>query len=371
MSKRFDILDILKGFALLCIFILHFNQQFEIENNYVYQSNVLNSINVFLKSFVEKILSGNVYLIFSLIFGINLNYGLKNKSSKSFVFRLILIFLIGFIHSLFYNGDILIYYSILGILLLLINNLNIKYIYIILGISLLKIPLIIQMIACLDANHQFINGYDLSLLKQANETYTSKGILDVFKFNAFEGKYLSFKHYVLTDRLGSIFTFFLLGLIVYKKDLLAKIETNLHLVKKYVFIVLGILIAILLVDKISFTSNFNLALAIKVYLISLQSIFSSLFFTLVITYLYYKKVNFTFLKFYGSSSLTIYLTQSLIGVFLYYNFGLDLGNKIGLLHGIGLMIVSIIIQTLFLKVWYLKFKKGPFELMLFNLSKMV
>ena len=69
--------------------------------------------------------------------------------------------------------------------------------------------------------------------------------------------------------------------------------------------------------------------------------------------------------------MTIYLTQSLIGVFLFYNFGMDLGNKVGLLHGIGLMIASILSQILFLKVWYSKFEKGPFEMMLFNLSKMV
>lgn len=371
MSKRFEILDILKGFALLCIFILHIDQQFEIENEYVYQSNFLNTINIFLNNFVEKVLSGNVYLIFSLIFGINLNYGLKNKSNTSFLFRLFLIFGIGFIHSMFYNGDILMYYSILGVALLCINNLSLKYIYIILGISLLKIPLILQMIASLDANHQFISPLDFSLLEKAHEIYTSKGILDVFKFNAYNGKYLSVKHYVLTDRLGSIFTFFLLGLIVYKRNLLSQIESNLPTVKKYAIISLIGLVVVLLIGKISFTSNFNLALAIKIYLISLQSIVSSLLFTLVITYLYYKKFNFSFLKFYGTSSLTIYLTQSLIGVFLFYNFGLDLGNKIGLLHGLGLMILSVSLQIVFLKIWNTKFSKGPFELALFKLSKLV
>jgi uncharacterized membrane protein YeiB len=50
---------------------------------------------------------------------------------------------------------------------------------------------------------------------------------------------------------------------------------------------------------------------------------------------------------------------------------MDLGNKVGLLHGIGLMIASILSQILFLKVWCSKFEKGPFEMILFNLSKMV
>jgi uncharacterized protein len=371
MNKRYEILDILKGFALLCIFILHFNQQFEIENNYVYQSDMLNSISNFLKSGIEKILSGNVYLIFSLIFGINLNYGLKNKTSKSFLFRLFLILIIGYIHSLFYNGDILIYYGLLGLILLFINNLSLKYIYLILGISLLKMPLVIQIIASFDSTYEFFSSYDVTLLQKAHETYTNKGILDVFYFNAIEGKYLAIKHYLLTDRIGSIFAFFLMGLIVYKKNLLSKIETNLPIIKKYIFIIFIILVVILLLSKISFSSNFKLALAIKIYLISLQSIASSILFTLMITYLYYKNVKFNFLKFYGSSSLTIYLTQSLIGVFLFYNFGMDLGNKIGLLHGIGLMIASILSQILFLKFWCSKFEKGPFEMILFNLSKMV
>lgn len=371
MTKRYEILDVLKGFALIGIFILHFNQQFEIENNYSYPSELLNNINTFFKNFVKSILSGNVYLIFSLIFGINLNFGLKNKSSKSFLFRLFIIFVIGFIHSLFYNGDILIYYSFLGIILLLINKLNIKYIYIILAISILKIPLIIQMIASLHPNHQFISPDDVNLLHQANETYTTRGILDVFRFNAFEGKYLSFKHYVLTDRLGSIFTFFLLGLIIYKKNLLSKIETNLKQIKKYTIITFFALVVVFLIDRISFTSNFNLALAIKVYLVSLQSIFSSILFTLILTLLYYKNYNLNFFKNYGKSSLTIYVTQSLIGVTLFYNFGFNLGNKIGLLHGIGLMIIAVLSQIYFMKIWMKKFDRGPLELLLFNLSKMV
>lgn len=371
MTKRYEILDVLKGFALVGIFILHFNQQFEIENNYSYPSETINNINTFFKKFAETILSGNVYLIFSLIFGINLNFGLKNKSIKSFLFRLFIIFVIGFTHSLFYNGDILIYYSFLGVILLLINKLDVKYIYLISIISLLKIPLIIQMFAALDVNYQFISPNDLNLLHQANETYTTKGFFDVFQFNATEGKYLSLKHYILTDRLESIFTFFLLGLIIYKKNLLSKIETNLDKVKKYSILTLIALVVVFLIDKISFTSNFNLALAIKVYLISLQSIFSSLLFTLILTLLYYKNYNLNFFNNYGKSSLTIYVTQSLIGVTLFYNFGFDLGNKIGLLHGIGLMIVSILIQIYFLKIWMKKFNRGPFELLLFNVCKLV
>lgn len=371
MGKRFEILDILKGFALICIFVLHINQQFEIENSYVYQSDFLNTINKFLKGFVEKVLAGNVYLIFSLIFGINLNFGLKNKSNRSFLFRLFLIFVFGYVHSLFYNGDILMYYSVLGIVLLLINNLSLKYIYIILGISLLKIQLILQMIASANSNFQFFSTYELLLFRNAIETYSSKGILDVFQFNAFYGKLISFKYYFMTDRLGSIFSFFLLGLIVYKKNILSKIEENLPEIKKYIFLLIIALIIILLIRKISFTSNFILALAIDIYLKSIQSIIISLLFTLVITYAYYKKINFNFFTTYGSSSLTIYITQSLIGVFVFYNFGLDLGNKIGLLHGIGIMIIAILLQIQFLKIWNSKFSKGPFELVLFKLSKLV
>lgn len=371
MSKRFEILDVLKGFSLLCIFVLHFNQQFEVENSYVYPSEFLNKINIFLKSLVEKVLSGNVYLIFSLIFGINLNFGLKNKSNAAFLFRLVLIFGFGFLHSLFYNGDILMFYSILGVALLFINQLSLQYIYIILGISLLKMPLILQMIATLNPDFQFFSAIDLNLAKQAQQTYTSKGILDVFQFNASEGKCIPLKYYVISDRIGSIFTFFLLGLIVYKKNLLTKIEENLPLIKKYMVITVIGLIALFFINKISFTSNFNLAIAINLYLNSLQSILTSLLFTFVITYLYYKKYNFNFLKNYGTSSLTIYITQSLIGVFVFYHFGLDLGNKIGLLHGLAIMIIAVIIQMYFLKIWHLKYTKGPLELVMFNLCKLV
>lgn len=363
MTKRFEILDVLKGFSLTAILILHFLQQFEIENNYTFSLESINVLERSLKKVFTTIFSGNVYLIFSFIFGINLNFGLKNKTSNQFIIRLLVLFIIGYLHSLIYLGDILIFYAILGFILLFLNNYSNKVLYVVLTIVLLQLPLLYQIYLTIFENHQLFSSEDVSLIKKMNETYTSGSFGDVLQFNLWNGKYISTRHYLLSGRFFNILSFFIIGLLVYKNNILKKLDNSKKEILKVIYIsVLG-LVALFFINKINFSHNMNTVVAIAIYIKSLESIISSILYISVITYVYYfTKNKFNFFNTYGKASLTIYLTQSIIGVLIYYNFGLNLGNKIGFIHSLLLCIIVLATQYYGTKYWLSKFKKGPFEM---------
>lgn len=63
----------------------------------------------------------------------------------------------------------------------------------------------------------------------------------------------------------------------------------------------------------------------------------------------------------GRMGLTTYLVQGLVGVLVFFGFGLGLMGVIGALASVGIGLALFILQTYFSKWWLGKFKYGPIE----------
>jgi uncharacterized protein len=64
---------------------------------------------------------------------------------------------------------------------------------------------------------------------------------------------------------------------------------------------------------------------------------------------------------YGKMSLTNYLTQSIIGGFVFYNWGLGLFRHSGHLTSLLLGVLCITLQYIFCRWWLKNHSHGPFE----------
>ena len=64
---------------------------------------------------------------------------------------------------------------------------------------------------------------------------------------------------------------------------------------------------------------------------------------------------------YGKMSLTNYLTQSMIGSFIYFGYGLSLYRVLGTTASFGVGILLFVCQLAFCHWWLRHFKQGPFE----------
>ncbi|WP_144511649.1 DUF418 domain-containing protein [Bacillus sp. FJAT-22090] len=135
-SRRIDDLDYLRGFALLGIILVNILALLNIN---VPAPNTLDaSYQRFLYLFVE----GRFFTIFSFLFGVGIYLFLSRaiaKGEKAYILftrRLIVLFLVGFIHALFHPGEALLFYSVIGFIVLSFYKVN-KRINLAVGLILL------------------------------------------------------------------------------------------------------------------------------------------------------------------------------------------------------------------------------------------
>lgn len=67
------------------------------------------------------------------------------------------------------------------------------------------------------------------------------------------------------------------------------------------------------------------------------------------------------LRFYGKMSLTNYVTQSILGAFIYFPFGLYLAPYCGYTLSLLIGFVLFLLQVQFCKWWLSRHKQGPLE----------
>src|SRR5579859_7920124 len=144
---RIEIIDILRGFALLGIIIVHFTEQYyagqpPASHERLGSSGIADGI---VQGFSGIFVQGKFFMIFSFLFGLSFFIQLdKSSGSPSFLlrfaWRLIVLFAIGFLHHLHYRGDILTIYAVLGFGLLLFYRLPDKALLILALFLVFNIP---------------------------------------------------------------------------------------------------------------------------------------------------------------------------------------------------------------------------------------
>ena len=126
-NKRLDVVDALRGFALMGIVVVHFVEQYlggptpSDHQNYTQHIPADNVV----ETFINIVLRGKFFMLFSFLFGLSFTLQMDNAAKRGvnfsgrFLWRLIVLFAIGTVHHLFYRGDILTIYAVLGLPLVL------------------------------------------------------------------------------------------------------------------------------------------------------------------------------------------------------------------------------------------------------------
>lgn len=134
-QERIKIIDVLRGFALLGIIIVHVVEQYYAGDNSIFAKNT--PLDIGISIFLGVFVMGKFFPIFSFLFGLSFAIQLDNAAQKGqkyagrFLWRLLILMLIGFVHQLFYRGDILMIYAALGVVLILVHKLPNKILLII------------------------------------------------------------------------------------------------------------------------------------------------------------------------------------------------------------------------------------------------
>lgn len=372
-TARLSVVDALRGFALLAIVLIH---NIEHYNIYFVPADMpvwLTTLDKWLFDTTFFLLAGKAYAIFSLLFGFSFYIQLRNERKRGgdfrlrFVWRLFLLFLFSQFHALFYNGDILLLYSVTGLVLVATCGLKDRTVFLIALICLIQ-PFEWMRIIYVWLNPDYtITGDHFMTYARLVHPVTSEGsFFEVLRSNIWHGQLYSNLWQVENGRLFQASALFLFGMLLGRREYFVKTERSIKNWKK--ILIYGAIASVpffLLKTYIPrFVDNESMLIPINILF---PSFFNFILMSIIVsgfTLLWFRRDGFKFQRLfvpYGRMSLTNYITQSIIGVTIYYGFGLGLYKYTGAAMAIVIGLFIFTLQLLFSRWWLARHRQGPLE----------
>jgi uncharacterized protein len=377
--SRITVIDALRGFTLLGIIVTHMVEQYyagPIPEKYAVQGNILDTI---ASAFSMILITGKFYAIFSFLFGLSFYIQFSKAQADlpfllRFSWRLIILFIIGFVHHLHYRGDILTIYAMMGFVLLIAYRLPDKYLLIVSLVLVFDGPGILIRIIGLMGNDPTVNDFIRPDEAEAIAYY------ETFKFgNYFDLLIANLKSFSMkmdfqfwSGRIYMTPGLFLLGLYAGRKRFFEEIPSRVRIIKKYLQnaawallgTVLGGLLFFVVANSITggLSEDANMLAGLTIF--DFFNTVLAIIFVMGFILLFQKeKWNRRLMHFYeaGRMGLTTYLMQAFFGVMIYSTMGLGLVNELGASISFVLAIAIFIIQIAISKFWMKHFYYGPVE----------
>lgn len=372
-NKRIQLVDALRGFALLGIVLIHYVEHFEIfkapEFNFLFSEEQ----NKLVFDLVVFLISGKAYSIFAIMFGFSFFIQLNRRAEKSsdfrlvYAWRLLLLLFMGLVHSLIYRGDILHIYAILGLILVLFYKLPNKWLLILAGLFALQIPILYELIQSLILeDYSYVQNWGGNYGTNCEEAYTNGSFLDVIRVNVWEGRYIVWAWTYYTGRFVQLFSFFLIGLYFGRKRVFENVSKYNEQVKM-LFLIIALIITIIHVILIGI-NNTEWHWVQNMLTTTLFKSYINLAYTVLILcsfILYVNNVKSTIimdkLATYGRMSLTNYITQAIFGIVFFYGFGFGMYNYLGAIWSLLVGALFFGIQLIWSDWWLKNYHYGPLE----------
>ena len=195
-SERLGVVDALRGFALLAIVLLH---NLEHYNLFLVPENVpawLQIIDKYAWDILFFLFAGKAYATFSLLFGFSFYIQFHNAEKRGidfrgrFAWRMCLLFLFAQLHALFYNGDILLLYAVVGFALIPVCKLKDKTVFWIALILLLQPYEWGRAIyAMINPDYVVSTGHFMPYAMRAQEATANGNFFEVLCSNISDGNY--------------------------------------------------------------------------------------------------------------------------------------------------------------------------------------
>lgn len=375
-SSRLDVVDALRGFAVMAILIVHSLEHFLY---FVYPDPAtlpgwLNALDKGTFTVVFSLFAGKSYAIFALLFGLTYFIQFNNQQfrQKDFAWRFLwrLLLLAGFatINAIFFpGGDVLLLFSIVGIVLILVRKWSDKAI-LVLAVVLLCQPVewFYYFRSLLDASYVLPEQMNGVLYGVVGEAVNSGQIFKAFWTNITTGQVASLFWAIENGRFLQTAGLFLLGFLLGRRHLFEANEKN------YKFWTMALIWGAVLFGpvyalKVELYDRCEVA-TVKQTVGVVLDMWQKFAFTVVLVasfVMLYQRASFRKLtdnlRWYGRMSLTNYIGQSVIGALLYSPFVLYLSPYWGYFLSALTGVCVFFIQVKFCKWWFKGHKQGPLE----------
>ena len=372
-NTRIDVADILRGIAIGGIVLIHFIEHL---NFYLFpepSSPFMATLNQNVWDTTFFLLAGKMYAIFSMLFGLNFFIQHDNQAQLGvdfrprFLWRMVLLMMFGLFDLLFYNGDILTLYAVCGVLVVPFvraNNRVLVAATILFALQPVEIAYIIM--GLIDPTTTSLNLGSGALFKAILPAQAEGSIVDVAIKGIQNGFPVNFLWAIEHGRFTQTIFLFLLGIYLGRRRLFYDEGNNVAIWKR---VLVGSLCAFAVLFPLykvvpNMIDTPCIKESVKVMLNMWKNFAMMLFYVSGIVVLFYRTTAKNFLikiAPYGKMSLTNYLSQSIIGGFVFYNWGLGLYKYSGHTSSLMLGVLCVALQYLFCRWWIKSHSHGPFE----------
>ncbi|MCI4645597.1 MAG: DUF418 domain-containing protein [Hyphomonadaceae bacterium] len=365
-AQRMDMVDALRGFALMGLFLIHAIEFFEL-----YWANPVGGP---VHEVVFGLFAGKSYALFALCFGLSFHIIMDRAAARGvdfsgrFAWRLIILFGFGYLHGLIYRGDILTILALFGLTLIVFNRIRNNWVLI-----------AIAAVCFLQPQHFFLTASAIEGAGWANQppaywsdptiqTFVSGSFADVLAVNLVDGNLQKVGFYWATGRMEQIIGLFLVGLVLGRIEFFRRPET--FLVARRValggLIALAVSLDSLLPWLMSMVPETHGPMARAWFNMAVTNIVDNAFmFIQVLVFVeLWRGVGKSVLGVLapaGRMTLTLYVGQSLVFVPIFYGYGLGLHDDLSQMQALMLGILAFALQLIGAKVWYRYFRYGPLE----------
>lgn len=370
--QRVDVADVLRGFAVLAIILLH-----AIEHFNFYQFPDTSGQPAWL-TFADKAIwnglffmfGGKAYAIFALLFGFSFFIQHDNQRMRGndfrlrFCWRLVLLFIIGQVNAAFFTGEVLVLYSLVGFVLVPTCRLSTKKVLTISAICLLQPICVYQIIrAILDPAYTIPDIDDGPFWAATFAVQNGGSFLETVKVNLWEGQLASLAWAWEHGRVLQTAGLFLAGMIIGRNGWFRR--ENLHIWGKTLAAAIISFFPLYGLNNMvgDYIGNPNILIPLKIILSSLANVCFMAILVCGVIFGYYRTYRLSrtlsLLIPYGKMSMTNYVTQGIIGSLIYYNWGFHLQMGIAGSEIIG--IVIFLVQYTLCRIWLDRHSHGPLE----------
>lgn len=371
---RVEVADVLRGLSVMGILLLHAIEHFNFSSypDTAGQSPWLSFSDRAVWDGLFFLLGGKAYAIFALLFGFSFfiqddNERMRGRDFRSrFCWRLVLLFLIGNLNAAFFTAEILVMYSLVGFVLVAACRASDR------AVGWLALVCLLQPVALYHAGRAALDASYLTPAVPTREWWgaayavQSAGTFwQTVKVNLWEGQLASLGWAWDHGRIFQTAGLFLLGMLAGRRGWL--LERSLPLWGR---VLAGALVAFFPLYGLDnmlprFIDNANLLAPLRIVTSSLANFSFMLVLVSGVLFAYYRSRGLCGamrrLVPYGRMSLTNYVTQSVVGSLIFYNWGLGMHARLGITASAALGAVLFLLQYLFCRRWMRTHGHGPLE----------
>lgn len=335
---------------------------------------------------IHAFVDGKFYSIFSLLFGLGFALQLTRRIDEAGALavyrrRLRILMVIGFIHlALFWTGDILLFYALLGMVLLRLRHLEdrrlLRWVVVLLAMPVLfALPTVISPMITLGIPFFFLAevvakgfGFDLSSPSLVTDIFVHGDLLTVMKGNLV-GVFFRYGDLLDSGRPFKVLAMFLLGLLIGRHRAWERLEGHVPLLRRVMRwgLLLGVPACLgeAWVAGLPGTEQFGgwrVVLDSTLYALGVAPL--AMAYAAGFVLLWRRPAwqrRLVLLAPTGRMALTNYLTQTLIGITLFFGIGFGLGMRLGATWFPVLALIILVLQTLLSQWWLARYRFGPME----------